>query len=320
MAASFSLSSAAGEIMTEPCQLNMANREYEPLYGDDADSRRAEYGQGRRRLRERDLQLHLVLMLLSATALALWIAWVGWYYPPLIISNMMDILYSAVYLYTRARSGYVPGTSATPLVAFWVILVAYGLHIYPFFGPPPPGLGVVTMTFQWLSFASLVLIGWAHVSRHKLDSRDIARYRRPQGPLGLKVHTCDVEDLQGSGKPTGLPEHPSEYIMTHVGWWQERGLWKHHYVVVKAIPQQGSGARYFRVERHKTKWLAIWKPNILNYVTHSETFQDLTRDSILVTDFYVTDTEYARRSGYNIQSLGSLVEGINREAPIYALV
>ncbi|KAG8862035.1 hypothetical protein FRB97_005656, partial [Tulasnella sp. 331] len=102
-------------------------------------------------------------------------------------------------------------------------------------------------------------------------------------------------------------------------WWQERGVWKHQYVVVKATPQQGSGTRYFRVERHKTKWLALRKPNILNYVTHSETFQDLTRDSILIADFYVTDTEFARRSDYNIQSLGSLVELINREAPIYAL-
>ncbi|KAG8986267.1 hypothetical protein FRB93_005361 [Tulasnella sp. JGI-2019a] len=291
------------------------------------------YHDFRRPFRERDLQIMSIVILLSIINLAINV--------PLFITAFYDLAfmlmfwsllhvcligYSSIYIFEHGRTVYVPGSSQPMFVVYWVMLGIHWIKGYFFMDSSGlklrSGLHIAAILFHLLSLSWLLLIGHALYWRYKFDSKYIIDDSDPEREMST-LSSCGLEHLMRRKQLAQCPmgSDPSQYIITHVNWWQERCFWKHQYVIVRAmVPRLGdSSARYFRVERHKTGWFTLSKENILDYILYSTVVEDLRHGSTLISDFEVTNLEEAVQSEYSIEMLGNLINIINAESPSYSL-
>ncbi|KAG9001871.1 hypothetical protein FRB94_004467 [Tulasnella sp. JGI-2019a] len=264
--------------------------------------------ESRRRFRERDSQILSAVFILSTINLAISASLFITAYSDLEFTLLFwSILrvyllgYSAVYIYAHGNPECVPGNSETFSMVPWAVLGIVWIRGCSIKDSSAPKLRwdiyIATAFFHLLSLAS--------------------------GQEMSTLSSCGLQHLIQSRQLVQCPtdSDPSQYIITHVGWWQQKSFWKHQYVIVRAFVSQfgDSSTRYFRVERHKTGWFTLSNQNILDYILYSAAENDLTRDSTLVSDFEVSNPEEADRSGYSIEMLGHLINIINTEAPSYSL-
>ncbi|KAG8986258.1 hypothetical protein FRB93_005352 [Tulasnella sp. JGI-2019a] len=280
-----------------------------PLETQLVTAQEAEYRNVRERLRERDLQIHSILVILLTISLAMDI--------PLLITapdlrdivitwtahDFSTVVYSATYIYTHGCPSYVPGRSGTIFVVLWgvlgiswiyVLINTLTIYIDPYISISPP-LQIIGVSFYSFCLIYVLSIGFGLYWRYHSDSKYIIN-RVPESRSST-LSSCGLQHILQLKQLVHYPpdSDSSHYIITHVGWWQERSFWKHQYVVVRAlVPRPGdSSTRYFRVERHKTAWLSLWDANILDFISYSAVENDLTLKSTLVADFDVSDPEHA---------------------------
>ncbi|KAG9030391.1 hypothetical protein FRB95_003990 [Tulasnella sp. JGI-2019a] len=289
--------------------------------------------ESRRRFRERDSQILSAVFILSTINLAISASLFITAYSDLEFTLLFwSILrvyllgYSAVYIYAHGNPECVPGNSETFSMVPWAVLGIVWIRGCSIKDSSAPKLRwdiyIATAFFHLLSLTWLLLIGHGLYWRYLFNSKNIIE-ARASGQEMSTLSSCGLQHLIQSRQLVQCPtdSDPSQYIITHVGWWQQKSFWKHQYVIVRAFVSQfgDSSTRYFRVERHKTGWFTLSNQNILDYILYSAAENDLTRDSTLVSDFEVSNPEEADRSGYSIEMLGHLINIINTEAPSYSL-
>ncbi|KAG8988151.1 hypothetical protein FRB94_001060 [Tulasnella sp. JGI-2019a] len=294
-------------------------------------SQEVDYRKNRNPLRELDLQIHSAFFILSILNMAMVIQLpmsfnydAGFSLIIWLFFDIIGVVYSAVYVYTHGRPTYSPGRPGAFLVVLWGILGFRWIKALVVTIVSQASVNskfwIAAASFHILSFAGVLSTGFGIYWRYQSDSRYISQMApKPEVPppsCGLK-HILQLKQLFQCPQDTDA----SQYIITHVNWWQERGFWKHQYVIVEAlVPRIGdSSTRYFRVERHKTEWLALWNTNILDHISYSTLEVDLIPNSVLVAGFGVSNPEDPAQSEYNIEMLGRLIESINKEAPSYIL-
>ncbi|KAG8872250.1 hypothetical protein FRB97_007825 [Tulasnella sp. 331] len=131
---------------------------------------------------------------------------------------------------------------------------------------------------------------------------------------------CPTSQLLSTSGGDTIPGDPRTYKIVYVGWWQERDMLAHNYVVVEAETRATTPPEriFVRVERDKAGWWRLRGRNLLNEIMTARSEHVLTVNSFRVI-FFTLDVDFTHRHEYNLQLLGRLLQIMDEAAPTYIL-
>lgn len=128
-----------------------------------------------------------------------------------------------------------------------------------------------------------------------------------------------TRDNHPSARACGFRASTKDYIVTNVTWWEDRGWYRHRYIVVKAWYSPRSHILFVRIERGKWDWLRFGQGNLTQGVEICEQDRAITSDSTPLLD-YTVRPYYISAASHSLRDIGLINDSLNNDSPVYKFV